>query len=142
MLYSLLLQLVRLAVPNGFIWFLGQWWTACSSNAHVGLQCRTACYFLRLHWHWRTVYYFVLQCCTACYFSWLGWLRPMASLGFGGSNGPLTFHILVLLCNTEQPATSFSFSCFDGCSKEIVLFSAMTTDHFVGHGSIIDSLLH
>ena len=44
--------------------------------------------FLRIHWHWRTMYYCVLQCCTVCYFSWLGWPRPMASLGFGGSSGP------------------------------------------------------
>ena len=66
----------------------------------------------------------------------------MASLGVGGSSGPLTFHMLVLLCSAEQPATLFSFSGSDGFSKEIVSFSAMATDHFVDHGSIIDSLVH
>ena len=48
----------------------------------------------------------------------------------------------VLFCSAEQPATSFSFRCSDGCSKEIDSFTAMAIDHFVGHGSIIDSLVH
>ena len=92
--------MLQLCTVCYFTWFGGQSSTA-SCSGPLALHSSWVSVPNRLlpssvHWHWRTEYYLGLQCSTVCYFSWLGWLRPMASLGFGGNSGLLTCHILVL----------------------------------------------